>query len=165
MAGQIAPKNLFDLRPDLKALMCWANLKSATPNRFLPQSQTNSRKSTSIFCPPQLSRGFAGAARTDRWPKLSPRQEHDVELGWNAAKKLHDWISGKRSSSKTERSLPSKLWKEQTRPSNAVELLAREGAVHGQSQQTESGHALRRAGNWRRDNSHRYRSEIAGHCC
>jgi hypothetical protein len=37
MAGQIAPKNLFDLRPDLKALMLLGKLKSATES-ILPQS-------------------------------------------------------------------------------------------------------------------------------
>ena len=41
MAGQIAPKNLFDLRPDWKALMLLGKLNSAMLNPSLPRLQMN----------------------------------------------------------------------------------------------------------------------------
>src|SRR6266699_411331 len=61
MAGQIAPKNLFDLRPDWKALL----LPATT---FLEDSLA-------------LSRLIAG-------PKLSRREQEDVDLGWKIAKEI-----------------------------------------------------------------------------
>ena len=89
MAGQIAPKNLFDLRPDLKALMLMGKLKDRNAESIFAAIADELAKFDIDLLPattfledslaqPQLIAG----------PKLSSRQEHDVELGWNAAKEI-----------------------------------------------------------------------------
>ena len=44
MAGQIAPKNLFDLRPDWKALLVLAKLKQRNAESYLRRSPQSWRK-------------------------------------------------------------------------------------------------------------------------
>jgi len=89
MAGQIAPKNLFDLRPDLKVLMLLGKLKQRNAESIfaaiadeLAKIDVDLLPSTTFLedslAPPGLIAG----------PKLSSRQEHDVELGWNVAKEI-----------------------------------------------------------------------------
>lgn len=89
MAGQIAPKNLFDLRPDLKALMLLGKLKQRNAESIfaaiadeLAKVEVNLLPATT-FLEDSLARPGLVAG-----PKLSARQEHDVELGWNAAKEI-----------------------------------------------------------------------------
>jgi len=89
MAGQIAPKNLFDLRPDLKALLLLGKLKE--------------RNAESIFA--AIADELAGAG-VELLPattfledclafpgliagaKLSRREEQDVDVGWKMAKEI-----------------------------------------------------------------------------
>ncbi len=89
MAGQIAPKNLFDLRPDLKALMLLGKLKQRNAESIfaaiadeLAKVEIDLLPATS-FLEDSLARPGLIAG-----PKLSPRQEHDVEIGWNVAKEI-----------------------------------------------------------------------------
>jgi DUF1009 family protein len=89
MAGQIAPKNLFDLRPDLKALMLLGKLKERNAESIfaaiadeLAKIEVDLLPATS-FLEDSLAQPGLIAGR-----KLTPRQEHDVELGWNAAKEI-----------------------------------------------------------------------------
>jgi DUF1009 family protein len=89
MAGQIAPKNLFDLRPDLKALMLLGKLKQRNAESIFAAIADELAKvgvdllPATTFLEDSLARPglIAGS-------KLSPRQEHDLELGWNAAKEI-----------------------------------------------------------------------------
>ena len=89
MAGQIAPKNLFDLRPDLKALMLLGKLKERNAESIFGAIADELAKveidllPATTFLEDSLARSGLIAG-----PKLSPRQEHDVELGWNAAKEI-----------------------------------------------------------------------------
>jgi len=89
MAGQIAPKNLFDLRPDLKALMLLGKLKERNAESIFAAIADELAKididllPATTFLEDSLARPGLIAG-----PKLSPRQEHDVELGWNAAKEI-----------------------------------------------------------------------------
>jgi UDP-2,3-diacylglucosamine hydrolase len=89
MAGQIAPKNLFDLRPDLKALMLLGKLKERNAESIFAAIADELAKididllPATTFLEDSLARSGLIAG-----PKLSPRQEHDVELGWNAAKEI-----------------------------------------------------------------------------
>jgi len=89
MAGQIAPKNLFDLRPDLKALMLLGKLKERNAESIFAAIADELAKididllPATTFLEDSLARPGLIAG-----PKLSPRQEHDVELGWNAAKEV-----------------------------------------------------------------------------
>jgi DUF1009 family protein len=89
MAGQIAPKNLFDLRPDLKALMLLGKLKERNAESIfvaiadeLAKIEVNLLPATTFLEDSLAQPGVIAG------PKLSPRQEHDVELGWNVAKEI-----------------------------------------------------------------------------
>jgi hypothetical protein len=89
MAGQIAPKNLFDLRPDVKALLLLGKLKQRNAESIFAAIADELAKinvdllPATTFQEDSLSRSGLIAG-----PKLSPRQEHDVELGWNVAKEI-----------------------------------------------------------------------------
>lgn len=89
MAGQIAPKNLFDLRPDLKALILLGKLKERNAESVFAAIGDELGKidvdllSATTFLEDSLAQPGLIAG-----PKVSTRQEHDVELGWNAAKEI-----------------------------------------------------------------------------
>ena len=89
MAGQIAPKNLFDLRPDVKALVVLAKLKQRNAESIFTAIADELKKvdvdllPATTFLEDDLakSRLIAGA-------KLSRAEEGDVELGWDVAKQM-----------------------------------------------------------------------------
>jgi len=89
MAGQIAPKNLFDLRPDLKAVMLLGKLKERNAESIFAAIADELAKidvdllPATTFLEDSLARSGLIAG-----PKLSSRQERDVELGWNVAKEI-----------------------------------------------------------------------------
>src|SRR5215217_5029711 len=89
MAGQIEPKNLFDLRPDLKALMLLGKLKERNAESVFGAIADELAKidvellPATTFLEDSLAQPGLIAGR-----KLSRRQAHDVELGWNAAKEI-----------------------------------------------------------------------------
>jgi DUF1009 family protein len=89
MAGQIAPKNLFDLRPDLKAVMLLGKLKQRNAESIFAAIADELAKvevdllPATTFLEDSLARPGLIAG-----PKLSSRQEHDVEIGWNVAKEI-----------------------------------------------------------------------------
>ena len=89
MAGQIAPKNLFDLRPDLKTLMLLGKLKERNAESIFAAIADELAKidvdllPATTFLEDSLAQSGVIAG-----PKLSPRQEHDIELGWNVAKEI-----------------------------------------------------------------------------
>jgi DUF1009 family protein len=89
MAGQIAPKNLFDLRPDLKALMLLGKLEQRNAESIFAAVADELAKididllPATTFLEDSLARPGLIAG-----PKLSPREEYDVELGWNVAKQI-----------------------------------------------------------------------------
>jgi UDP-2,3-diacylglucosamine hydrolase len=89
MAGQIAPKNLFDLRPDLKALMLLGKLKYRNAESIFAAIADELAKigvellpATTFLEDSLAQRGLIAG------PKLSARQGDDVELGWNVAKEI-----------------------------------------------------------------------------
>ncbi len=89
MAGQIGPKNLFDLRPDLKALMLLGKLKQRNAESIFGAIADELARididllPATTFLEDSLARPGLIAG-----PKLSDREEHDVELGWNVAKEI-----------------------------------------------------------------------------
>ena len=89
MAGQIAPKNLFELRPDLKALMLLGKLKQRNAESIFAAIADELAKididllPATTFLEDSLAQPGLIAG-----PKLSTRQEHDVKLGWNVAKQI-----------------------------------------------------------------------------
>src|SRR6267142_5625581 len=89
MAGQIAPKNLFDLRPDLKALMLLGKLKQRNAESiFAAIADELARIDVDLLPATTFLEQCLASAGLIAGPKLSSRQEHDVELGWNAAKEI-----------------------------------------------------------------------------
>jgi len=89
MAGQISPKNLFDLRPDLKALLLLGKLKERNAESIFSAIADELAKvevdllPATTFLEDSLAKPGLIAG-----PKLSAREENDVELGWNVAKEI-----------------------------------------------------------------------------
>ena len=89
MAGQVAPKNLFDLRPDLKAVMLLGKLKQRNAESIFAAIADELAKidvellPATTFLEDSLARPGLIAG-----PNLSRREEHDVELGWNVAREI-----------------------------------------------------------------------------
>jgi DUF1009 family protein len=89
MAGQIAPKNLFDLRPDLKALMLLGKLKQRNAESiFAAIADELAKIGIDLLPATTFLEDSLALCGLIAGPKLSPRQEHDVELGWNVAKEI-----------------------------------------------------------------------------
>jgi DUF1009 family protein len=89
MAGQIAPKNLFDLRPDLKALMLLGKLKQRNAESIfaaiadeLAKVDVDLLPATTFLEDCLASIGLIAGA------KLSRREEEDVDLGWKIAREI-----------------------------------------------------------------------------
>jgi DUF1009 family protein len=89
MAGQIEPKKLFDLRPDWKALLVLAKLKQRNAESIfgaiadeLAKIDVELMPATS-FLEDQLAPAGLIAG-----PKLSRREEGDIDLGWKMAKEI-----------------------------------------------------------------------------
>ena len=89
MAGQIAPKNLFDLRPDWKALLLLGKLKQRNAESIFAAIATELSKvevdllPATTFLEDSLAQSGLIAG-----PKLSRREEEDVDLGWKVAKEI-----------------------------------------------------------------------------
>jgi UDP-2,3-diacylglucosamine hydrolase len=89
MAGQIAPKNLFDLRPDLKALMLLGKLKERNAEAiFAAIAEELAKIDIDLLPATTFLEDSLAQPGPIAGPKLSSRQEHDVELGWNIAKEI-----------------------------------------------------------------------------
>ena len=89
MAGQIGPKNLFDLRPDLKALMLLGKLKQRNAESiFGAIADELARIDIDLLPATTFLEDSLAQLGVIAGPKLSPREEHDVEIGWNVAKEI-----------------------------------------------------------------------------
>ena len=89
MAGQIAPKNLFDLRPDLKALVLLGKLKERNAESIfgaiadeLAKIDVDLLPATTFLEDSLAKLGLIAG------PKLSSREERDVDLGWDIGKEI-----------------------------------------------------------------------------
>jgi DUF1009 family protein len=87
MAGQIHPRNLFDLRPDLKALVLLAKLRARNAESIFGAIAGELAKAgvellpATTFLDEQLARSGLIAG-----PRLSRREEEDVRFGFRIAK-------------------------------------------------------------------------------
>jgi DUF1009 family protein len=89
MAGQIAPKNLFDLRPDLKALMLLGKLKERNAESiFAAIADELAKVEVDLLPATTFLEDSLAQSGVITGPKLSPGQERDVELGWDIAKEV-----------------------------------------------------------------------------
>jgi UDP-2,3-diacylglucosamine hydrolase len=89
MAGQIAPRNLFDLRPDVKALVVLAKLQQRNAESIfsaiadeLGKADVNLLPATTFLEDDLAAKGLIAGA------KLSRAEEQDVDLGWSVAKEI-----------------------------------------------------------------------------
>src|SRR6266446_2372582 len=89
MAGQIAPKNLFDLRPDLKAVMLLGKLKQRNAESIFA-AIANELATLDVDLLPATTFLEDSIAKPGliAGPKLSSREEHDIEIGWKIAKEI-----------------------------------------------------------------------------
>jgi len=89
MAGQIAPRNLFDLRPDMKALVLLAKLKERNAESIFAAIGTEMKKAGVELLPATtfLDRDLARPGLI-AGPRMSRREEMDVEFGFRIAKEV-----------------------------------------------------------------------------
>jgi DUF1009 family protein len=89
MAGQMAPQNLFDLRPDWKALLLLAQLKQRNAESIFAAIADELAKVDVVLLPATtFLEDFLAPAGLIAGPKLTPREEEDVDLGWKIAKEM-----------------------------------------------------------------------------
>jgi DUF1009 family protein len=89
MAGQIAPKNLFDLRPDMKALMLLAKLKQRNAESiFAAIANELATLEVDLLPATTFLEDLLAHSGLIAGPKLSVREQEDVELGWRVAKEI-----------------------------------------------------------------------------
>jgi DUF1009 family protein len=89
MAGQIAPKNLFDLRPDWKALMLLGKLKQRNAESiFAAIADELANVNVDLLPATTFLEDSLAPSGLIAGPKLSRHEEHDVELGWKIAKEI-----------------------------------------------------------------------------
>ena len=89
MAGQIAPKNLFDLHPDWKALLVLAKLKQRNAESiFAAIADELAKIDVDLLPATTFLEDFLVPAGLIAGPKLSPREEEDVAFGWKIAKEI-----------------------------------------------------------------------------
>jgi UDP-2,3-diacylglucosamine hydrolase len=89
MAGQIAPRNLFDLHPDWRALLLLAKLKRRNAESIFRAIANELQKIGVTLLPATtfledflVTRGLIAG------PKLSRREKSDVDFGWEIAQKI-----------------------------------------------------------------------------
>jgi DUF1009 family protein len=89
MAGQIAPKNLFDLRPDIRAMLLLVKLKERNAHSIfgaiadeLKREGIELIEALPWLEPVMAPKGFSLG------PKLSEEQQSDVEFGLRIAKEI-----------------------------------------------------------------------------
>lgn len=89
MAGQIAPKNLFDLRPDLKALLLLGKLKERNAESiFAAIADELARTDVELLPATTFLEDCLAIPGLIAGAKLSRREEEDVDLGWKMAKEI-----------------------------------------------------------------------------
>ena len=89
MAGQIAPKNLYDLRPDLKAVMLLGKLKQRNAESiFAAIADELAKIEVDLLPATTFLKDSIAKLGLIAGPKLSSREEYDIELGWNIAKEI-----------------------------------------------------------------------------
>src|SRR5438094_4083369 len=89
MAGQVAPKNLFDLRPDWKALLLLGKLKERNAESiFAAIADELSKVEVDLLPATTFLEDSLASSGLIAGPKLSRREEEDVDFGWKIAKEI-----------------------------------------------------------------------------
>jgi DUF1009 family protein len=89
MAGQIAPRNLFDFHPDWRALLLLAKVKRRNAESIFRAIAGELEKIGVILLPATtFLEDFLVARGLIAGPKLSRREESDVDFGWEIGQKV-----------------------------------------------------------------------------
>src|SRR5437867_3748294 len=89
MAGQIAPKNLFDLHPDWKALLLLAQLKQRNAESiFAAIADELAKVDVDLLPATTFLEDSIAPAGLIAGPKLTRGEEEDVDFGWKIAKEI-----------------------------------------------------------------------------
>ncbi|HEY5992142.1 MAG TPA: UDP-2,3-diacylglucosamine diphosphatase LpxI [Candidatus Udaeobacter sp.] len=89
MAGQIAPKNLFDFQPDWKALLLLGKLKERNAESiFAAISDELAKIDVELLPATTFLEDSLAASGLVAGAKLSRQEEGDVDLGWKIAKEI-----------------------------------------------------------------------------
>src|SRR5438874_10557449 len=89
MAGQIAPKNLFDLRPDWKALLLLAKLKQRNAESiFAAIADELAKIDVDLLPATTVLEDSLAPVGLIAGTKLTRREEEDVDLAWKIAKEI-----------------------------------------------------------------------------
>jgi DUF1009 family protein len=89
MAGQISPKNLFDLRPDLKALLLLRKLKERNAESiFAAIADELAKVDVDLLPATTFLEDCLATAGLIAGAKLSRQEEEDVDLGWKIAREI-----------------------------------------------------------------------------
>jgi DUF1009 family protein len=89
MAGQIAPANLFNLRPDWKALLLLARLKRRNAETiFAAIADELAKCGVELLPATTFLEDHVAPAGLISGRKLSRREEADVEFGWTMAREI-----------------------------------------------------------------------------
>ena len=89
MAGQIAPKNLFDLQPDWKALLLLGKLKERNAESiFAAIADELAKIDVELLPATTFLEDSLAPSGLIAGTKLSRQEEEDVDLGWKTAKEI-----------------------------------------------------------------------------
>jgi DUF1009 family protein len=89
MAGQIAPRNLFDLHPDWRALLLLAKMKQRNAESiFRAIAGELDKIGVALLPATTFLEDFLVGKDLIAGPKLSRREKSDIDLGWDIAQKI-----------------------------------------------------------------------------
>ncbi len=89
MAGQIAPGNLFDFRPDVKALLLLAKLRQRNAESiFSAIGGELGKKGVTLLPATRFMEDHLAASGLIAGPRLSRREEEDARYGMEVAKEI-----------------------------------------------------------------------------
>ena len=130
MAGQIAPKNLFDLRPDLKALLLLGKLKERNAESiFAAIADELAKINVDLLPATTFLEDCIASAGLIAGPKLSRREKEDVDLGWKIAKEIARLDVGQMVIVKNGTVVAAEAFEGTSEAIKRGGALAREGAV------------------------------------
>jgi len=130
MAGQIAPKNLFDLRPDWKALLMLARLKKRNAESiFAAIGGELSKIDIELLPATSFLENYLAPGGLICGAQLTRREEEDVDLGWKTAKEIARMDVGQTVVVKNGTVLAVEGFEGTNEAIKRGGVLAREGAV------------------------------------
>lgn len=130
MAGQIAPKNLFDLRPDVKALVVLAKLKHRNAESiFTAIADELKKENVDLLAATSFLENDLAKPGLIAGSKLSRTEEQDVDFGWSVAKQIAQLDIGQTIIVKNGTVLAVEAFEGTNDAIKRGGTLAREGAV------------------------------------